>query len=128
MLDFIQSIIDDPGENWPILVMGAAVPVLWVGLCFSAIISLVGTLRRRTTGRRRRFWLALIPLLVGSAALLAEISYSVAENGVQQTVDFRWLFLLPLFLSAAALILWWRARQSSQDASSPATSPLIGNR
>ncbi|HWW01475.1 MAG TPA: hypothetical protein VNZ64_17390 [Candidatus Acidoferrum sp.] len=55
----IHDIINDPREYSPFLLMFGALLLCWGGLCASGFISV------RSSTRRRGFWFALPPLLVG---------------------------------------------------------------
>ncbi len=105
MSSFIQDIVDDPGEYLPMLLLLAGLIVFWVGLCVSGFVSL------RTSTRRRKFWFALAPLLFGLIGVWAQIPFSMERDSFQVNLDLGWIFLVPLLLGSAGLVIFWRARQ-----------------
>jgi len=100
----IHDVISDPGEYFPMLLILAGLLLFWAGLCWSGVVSL------RAGTRRRRFWFALAPLLLGLIGVWAQIPFSMENEGFRWSLDFRWFFILPLLLGLGGLFLWWRVR------------------
>ena len=107
MDSMIHDIIHELGEYLPMLLTLAALLLLWGGLCLSGFFSL------RAVTRRRRFWLALAPLVIGLIGVGAQIPFSMESEGFRLSFDFRWFFIVPLLLGLAGVVLWWRVRHES---------------
>jgi hypothetical protein len=104
MNNLLRDIIKDPREYLPVLIILAALFVFWAGLCVSGVVSI------RAATRRRRFWLAIGPLVFGFMGVLAQMPFSLEAEGFRLSFDFRWLFVIPLLLGVAGLACWWQAR------------------
>ena len=105
MKGFIQDVINDPREYAPVLLLLAGVLLLWAALCASSFLSL----RARTP--RRRFWLALLSMLLGLPCLCGNIPLSIEAQGFRFNADLRWLFIVPVAFALAALALIWKRRR-----------------
>jgi len=108
MSNLIRDILNDPREYLPFLLMFGALLLLWAALCVSGFISI------RASTRRRRFWFALPPLLLGFVCARAQIPVSLEAQGFHLSFDLRWWFLVPLFAGIAGLVMWWRARKRAE--------------
>jgi fatty-acid desaturase len=113
MREIINDILEDPSEYGPALVFMSVLLSIWLGLSIIAAFSL-----RRAIMCRGRAWLtfclAVIPLLCGFIGVLAEVPFSWKGRTVNVNWDLHWLFLLPLLLGGAGLVIWWRARQRNE--------------
>jgi hypothetical protein len=107
MSNLIRDVINDPREYFPFLAMLGGLLTFWAGLCVSGLISV------RTSTRRRKFWFALPPLVLGLICVSAQIPIAIDDKaaGSQMSLDLRWLFLVPVGCGIAGLALWWRARR-----------------
>jgi hypothetical protein len=91
----------------PFLLLCGGLVVLWSSLFLSGLISM------RAATRRKRFWFALRPLLLGLVCVLVEIPISVESQGSRLNFDLRWLFIIPLLFGIAALTLGWKTRRAA---------------
>src|SRR5262245_5285395 len=104
MSNLIRDIVNDPQEYLPFLLMVGGFLFLWAALCVSSFVSI------RASTRRRRFWFALPPVLLGLICVFAQIPVSMESQGFRLSFDLRWLFLVPLLAGMVGFALWWRAR------------------
>jgi hypothetical protein len=80
MSNFIHDALNGPGEYWPFLALLAAVLLFWAALCASGFVSL------RAGSRRRKFWFALFPLLLGLPCVLGSSPVSIETQGFRLNV------------------------------------------
>lgn len=102
MREFIQDIANDPREYLPTLLILGGLFLFWCCLCVSGWFSL------RASTPRRRFWFSLVPMLFGLIGVWAQIPISMKGDTFHLHFDFRWFFLVPLFLGIAGFIRYWR--------------------
>ena len=107
MSNFIHDVLNDPQEYWPFLVLLAGILMFWAVLCASGLVSF------RVASRRRKFWFALCPLLLGLPCLLGSSPVSIEAHGFRLNVDLRWLFIVPVVLGIAGLASWRRRRSET---------------
>ena len=107
MSSIVDDIVNDPGEYLPVLSILGAILLFWGGLCWSGVASL----RART--RRRRFWLAFAPVVLGFVGVWAHLPVSMESDGTRLSVDLRWFFLVPLLLGVAGNVLYWKTSRES---------------
>ncbi len=102
MLNFIHEVIRDPREYLPFLIMLGCLIVFWAGLCLAGLIAV------RAEGRRLKVACALVALAFGTIGVLAHIPISMESQGWRCSFDFRWMFLVPVGLGIAGMVLWRR--------------------
>jgi hypothetical protein len=107
MTSFIHDVLNDPQEYWPFLALLSAVLLFWAALCASGFVSL------RAASRRRRFWFAVFPLLLGLPCVLGNSPLSIEAQGFRLNVDLRWLFIVPVVLGVVGLASWWGKRRET---------------
>lgn len=112
MHGFIQEVLDDPREYMPFLLLLGGLFLFWLGLCASGIASLCAATPRR------RFWLGMVPFVFGVIGVWSQIPFSFESDGHRVAFDLRWLFLAPLVLGGAGLVLWWKMRHKQAPATS----------
>ncbi len=109
MNNLIHDIVNDPREYAPFLIMLGVLLLLWL------VLSLCGLASIGSFKRRRKFWYAIPPLLLGAVCVLAQIPISLDAQDFHLHFDLRWAFILPLLLGLAGVALWWRAGRLAQQ-------------
>ena len=101
----IQDIINDPREYAPFLLLLAGVLLLWTVLCASGFLSI------RAATQRRRFWLAVVSILLGLPCICGNIPLSIEAQGFRLNADLRWVFIVPVAFGLTGLALFWKRRR-----------------
>ena len=110
MGNLIRDIFRDPGEYEPVLFFLGVLLSVWSGLLILGVLSL-----RRAIIHRGRPWLtislALIPLLLGTVGVLAQIPLSLESGTFKRSYELRWMFIVPLVVGGLALVSLVRRRR-----------------
>ena len=107
MINFIHDILKDPAEYATVLLFTGVMLLMWAALCASGWVSV------RTGRRPRKLWCALTALVLGLIGVCSQLPFSMEGPDFHVSFDFRWLFVAPLMLGVAGIVLYWRTRNQS---------------